>query len=54
VNVRIRKIVSLSASPTPSGELIQGLTHEERGLYAVLNQTIEGWKNKLLERDEKQ
>ena len=54
VNVRIRKIVSLSASPTPSGELIQGLTHEERGLYAVLNKTIGDWKMKLLELDENQ
>ena len=49
VNVRIRKIVSLAASPTPSEELLQGLTHEERSLYSVLNKTIEVWKAKLLE-----
>jgi hypothetical protein len=54
VNVRIRKIVSLSASPTPSGELIQGLTHEERALYTILNKTIGEWKAKLLQLGEKQ
>jgi hypothetical protein len=49
VNVRIRKIVSIAASPTPSEELLQGLTYEERALYSVLNRTIEEWKSKLLE-----
>jgi hypothetical protein len=53
VNVRIRKIVSLAASPTPSGELIQGLAYEERALYLILNKTIEDWKAKLLEGDAK-
>jgi hypothetical protein len=50
VNCRIRKIVSLAASPTPSEELIQGLTLEERALYSTLNQTIQEWKLKLLEQ----
>lgn len=48
VNCRIRKIVSIAASPTPSEELIQGLTYEERVLYSILNKTIEEWKSKLL------
>ena len=48
VNCRIRKIVSLAASPTPSEELIQGLTYEERTLYTLLNKTINEWKGKLL------
>jgi hypothetical protein len=48
VNCRIRKIVSIAASPTPSEELIQGLTYEERVLYSILNKTIEDWKSKLL------
>jgi DNA replication initiation complex subunit (GINS family) len=48
VNCRIRKIVSLAASPTPSEELIQGLTYEERILYSILNKTIVDWKSKLL------
>ncbi len=48
VNCRIRKIVSLAASPTPSEELIQGLTLEERSLYQILNGAIEEWKRKLL------
>jgi hypothetical protein len=50
VNVRIRKIVSLAASPTPSGEMIQGLAYEERGLYSILNRTIDEWKTKLIEQ----
>jgi len=48
VNCRIRKIVSLAASPTVSEELIQGLTYEERMLYSTLNRTIVNWKSKLL------
>lgn len=53
VNVRIRKIVSLAASPTPSEELLQGLTYEERALYSFLNRTIEEWKTKLLKLESK-
>jgi hypothetical protein len=53
VNVRIRKIVSLAASPTPSEELLQGLTYEERALYSILNKTIEEWKAKLLKLEPK-
>lgn len=48
VNCRIRKIVSLAASPTASEELMQGLTYEERALYSILNKTIDEWKSKLL------
>lgn len=53
VNVRIRKIVSLAASPTPTEELLQGLTLEERALYSILNKIIEEWKAKLLELEGK-
>lgn len=48
VNCRLRKIVSIAASPTPSEELIQGLTYEERVLYSTLNKIIENWKSQLL------
>jgi hypothetical protein len=48
VNCRIRKIVSLAASPTPTEELMQALTREERVLYSILNKTIDDWKPKLL------
>jgi hypothetical protein len=48
VNCRLRKIVAIAASPTPSEELLQGLTHEERFLYGTLNKIIEDWKSKLL------
>lgn len=49
VNCRIRKIVSLAASPTPSEEFIKGLTLEERALYSILYKTVDEWKSKLLE-----
>jgi hypothetical protein len=49
VNVRVRKIVSLAASPTPSEEMLQGLTREERSLYSTLNETIENWKTRLID-----
>ena len=52
VNCRIRKIVSLAASPTPTEEILQGLTSEERVLYKVLNQTIADWKSKLLDQEQ--
>lgn len=53
VNCRIRKIVSLAASPTLSEEMIQGLAHEERVLYSILNRTIDEWKSKLLGQEMK-
>jgi hypothetical protein len=48
VNCRVRKIVSIAASPTPTEEILQGMTSEERVLYTGLNRTIEEWKAKLL------
>lgn len=48
VNCRIRKIVSLAASPDPSEELLHSLAYEERTLYTTLNRTIGEWKAKLL------
>lgn len=48
VNCRVRKIVSLAASPTLSEELIRSLTYEERSLYSLLNRTIGEWKSRLL------
>ena len=49
MNCRVRKIVALAASPTPSEEIMNGLTTEEKSLYTVLNRTIEEWKIRLLE-----
>ncbi|MGO9645828.1 MAG: hypothetical protein ACLPY5_13915 [Candidatus Bathyarchaeia archaeon] len=51
ISCRVRKIVSIAASPTPSEELIQGLTFEERSLYRMLNGTIEEWKAKIFGQD---
>jgi len=53
VNVRVRKIISIAASPTPSEELLQGMTREEHTLYSALNGMIENWKSKLLAQDTK-
>ena len=49
MNCRVRKIVALAASPTPSEEIMQGLTLEEKSLYTILNRTIEEWKTRLLQ-----
>ena len=49
MNCRVRKIVALAASPTPSEEIMNGLTTEEKSLYTVLNRTIEDWKVRLLQ-----
>ena len=51
ISCRVRKIVSIAASPTPSEDLIQGLTLEERSLYRMLNGTIEAWKAKNFGQD---
>ena len=49
MNCRVRKIVALAASPSPSEEIMHGLTLEEKSLYTVLNKTIEEWKASLLQ-----
>ena len=49
MNCRVRKIVALAAAPTPSEEIMNGLTLEEKSLYNVLNGTIEEWKARLLQ-----
>jgi len=49
MNCRVRKIVALAAAPTPSEEIMNGLTLEEKSLYNVLNRTIEEWKTRLLQ-----
>ncbi len=51
VNVRIKKIVSLAAAPTPSEEVINGLTLEERALYRKLNDVVNEWKDKILRHE---
>lgn len=48
VNVRTKKIVSLAAAPTPSEEIINSLTLEERALYWKLNEIVNEWQAKIL------
>lgn len=47
VNCRLKKIVSLSASPVQTGEVLQKLSKEERVLYERLRSIISMWRTKI-------
>jgi len=46
VNCRIRKIVSLAASPAQTENALASLANEERGLYLTLSKIITEWRKK--------
>lgn len=48
VNCRLKKLVSLSASP-PQTEVLKSLSKEETALYEYLRSTIFKWKSTILE-----
>jgi len=48
VNMRLRKIVSLSSSSEQTSQTLKDLTKEERIFYDRLNKTINQWKNNIL------
>ncbi|MFH0849215.1 MAG: hypothetical protein V1857_06915 [archaeon] len=48
VNCRVRKLVSLSAAPPTTQEVITSMTAEERVLYENLNQVLEEWRKRIL------
>ena len=48
VNCRIRKLVSLSAAPPATQDLMSNLTSEERVLYENLNKTLLEWRRRIL------
>jgi hypothetical protein len=48
VNCRLKKLVSLSASPSQTEDVLQKLSKEERILYQKLHSYISEWKSKIL------
>ena len=51
VNSRLRKIVSLSAAPAQSEQVLKKLSNEEKILYEQLVKAISEWKTKILEAE---
>lgn len=51
VNIRVKKIASLSASGEQPTELTTNLTAEELALYQNLRNTIESWRKDILGRE---
>jgi DNA replication initiation complex subunit (GINS family) len=51
VNIRIKKIASLSASGEQPTELTSNLTAEELALYQTLRNTLDSWKKDILGRE---
>jgi len=48
VDCRLRKIVSLSASPTQTEDVLQKLSKEEQILYNSLHSIVSEWRTKIL------
>ena len=51
VNIRVKKIASLSASGEQPTELTSNLTAEELALYQTLRSTVDSWKKDILGRE---
>lgn len=51
VNMRLKKIVSLSSAPAQTSQILRNLAREERIIYNVLFSIISEWRSKLLEED---
>jgi hypothetical protein len=49
VNLRLKKIVSLAATPVQTEQFLKSLTQEERLLYEKLYRNINQWKAEILE-----
>jgi DNA replication initiation complex subunit (GINS family) len=49
VNSRLKKIVSISAAPAQSDQVLKKFTSEERLVYDQLVKIISEWKTKILE-----
>ncbi len=52
VNIRVKKIASLSASGEQTTELTLNLTAEEQILYEKIRLTVESWRKDILGREE--
>ena len=51
VNIRVKKIASLSASGEQTTELTSNLTAEELALYQNIRETVDKWKKDILGRE---
>jgi hypothetical protein len=51
VNIRVKKIASLSASGEQTTELTSNLTAEELALYQNIRESVEKWKKDILGRE---
>ncbi len=51
VNIRVKKIASLSASGEQTTELTSSLTMEEQALYDNIRREVEAWKKDILGRE---
>jgi hypothetical protein len=51
VNSRLKKIVSLSAGPSQTDQVLKKLTSEEKILYEQLVKLISRWKTNILENE---
>jgi len=52
LNIRVKKIASLSASGEQTTEITSNLTAEEQILYEKMRLTVENWRKDILEREE--
>ena len=48
INCRLKKIVSLSSSPTKASQILQNLAREERLIYDHLYEIISEWRSRIL------
>jgi hypothetical protein len=51
VNSRLKKIVTLSAGPTQSEQILNKLTVEERLVYMQLGKTVSQWRSRIIEHE---
>ena len=51
VNSRLKKIVTLSAGPTQSEQILKKLTVEERLVYMQLGKTVTQWRTHIIEHE---
>lgn len=49
LNLRLKKIVSLAATPAQTEQFLKSLTQEERFLYEELYKSINRWRTEILE-----
>lgn len=51
VNSRLKKIVTLSAGPIQSEQILSKLTVEERLVYMQLGKTVSQWRSRIIEHE---